>query len=667
MAGQNEIVFPLTFVSDRVYILSEQNHLETNLFEVFPLAESSDRFLTEELQDRVKTEVHIYASDVPALKINKYTPNLSKLEEIFACRIRKRGTQSEIPNPRNRGKIICGNRIKLKQLDGFMWHWKNHQVDRKALVEKWRESFQSDLKDAIETHLDTARQELKKVETIEVKEEEGEKEYIVFAQFVDTFFNGVDKAVREMLKPSRDQAFVATQLENLKLFQEQAKEYWIELKVQEKDELDGVCLQILNTFHRDCEQDEWGDFLGPEGNFLPYLLELDETADDYFSFLICHNLLTKMTNYLHGKITLLRRMLSEEQEKSSGLSENLQTKMEHEMNMATLLEEYKKENEELKKELNEKKISMNRHELRLSELKNQVENLASQKKGLEKEVEFKNKVLQFEIEKKDRDLIEKNSKIEELTGQLTLREKEFNELKENTLLVGGDMESVALTSETLLIKEKDNRELTDNIWETYKRTSENFTKMDKLVRDLNGKFEEHSETLFAQVNQMRENKTDALLTRIFEAQSSQLLDFEKKLNAKDEQFEAIRQKLSELLSEVERSGVSQNNVKRNEKAEEEKAALVDKLNTKERVITTLNSTMKKMLEHINEFTREKGELKDNLEQYIALNANLVLLREKCWKDDRKFQKYKSNTRILSKSKKDILAYVYKKCKKGFFG
>ena len=220
-----------------MYILSESEHLETNLFEVFPLEESSARFMTKELQDRVKTEVHICATDVETLKINKYTPNISRLEEIFASRIQKVGLGSEIPNPRKRGKIIYGSRVKLKQVDGFLWHWKNHQTEELALIGKWKESFQSDVKDAIENHIDNSKKELKGLEVLEYKDQEGEKEYILFSKFVETFYNGIEKFIREMLMQNRDQTFVESQLENLKAFEQFSKEFWISMKMQEKKDL----------------------------------------------------------------------------------------------------------------------------------------------------------------------------------------------------------------------------------------------------------------------------------------------------------------------------------------------------------------------------------------------------------------------------------------------
>jgi hypothetical protein len=652
-----------------VYILSESDHLETNLFEVFPLQESSVRFLTQELQDRVKTEVLLCATDVEVLKVNKFTSNLSKLEEIFASRIKKVGFGVEIPNPRKSGKIIYGSRIKLKQVDGFLWHWQNHQPEKLELIDKWKESFQSDLKEAIENHIEDSKKKLKDIETINYKEMEGEKEYLLFSQFIKVFYNGIEKFIKEMLVQNRDSEFVESQLKNLKAYEDYSKEFWINMKIREKNGIDEICLNVLKSFQKESEEDEWADFLGPEGNFITSLLDLDEKIDDdYFSYLINHNLLRNITNLLHGKISILRRLLTEEKTKNKELSENLQTKMEHELNMADLLEQYKQEKEDLKNELSEKKTTFSEQNLKLIELKYQVENLGRQKEGLEKELEFRNKEVQFEIEKKERTLVEKESKIDELMSQLTRREKEFEELKENTLLVTTDMETLAMTGETFLTKDKNNQELTDNIWETYKRTGEIYTNMEEEIKKMNLKMDSISLDLFTDVNKLKEIKGEKILNDIFGEKNKRIKEMEKDMNQKDLDFQSVRNRLDELLSVESNTEENDKNVQLNKKNEEEKRELLEKLNSKERVINTLNSTMKNMLEHISSFSKEKGELNDNLEQYIALIKNLQLLRNKCWKNENEFKVYKDNVRILSKSKREILNYVYKKCKKrGFFG
>lgn len=664
MAGSNEIVFPLTFLSDRVYILSESEYLETNLFEVFPLVEASKRFETEELQDRIKTEIFIFATDVETLKVNKFTSNLSKLEKVFSARIAKVGLKSAIPDPRKHGKIILGGRIKLKQVDGFLWHWKNHQPESLALIDKWRESFQSDLNDAIENHIDDAKKQLKKLDSVDFKDQEGEKEYLLFTRFVETFYAGIERFIQEMLGQHRDADFVKNQLENLKAFEEFAKEFWVAMKMQEKKDIDNICLDVLKSFQKELETDEWGDFLGPDGNFVTFLLELDEKIDDdYFSYLINHNLLRNITNFLHGKISVLRKQLTEEKAKTEGLSENLQNKLDHEVNMTTLLDQYKQENEALKAELSEKKATFNDQNLKLVELKYQLESVTRQKEGLEKELEFRNKEVQFELDKKQRDLVERESKIQDLTNQLDKREKEVEELRENTLLATSHLDSQTMSGNTFLDKEK-NQELTNNIWETYKQTGEIYAKMDEAIKQLTTEMKNSASELFSGVEQMEKVKGEEMLRKIFEDQTQELEKVEDQMNQKDVEFEQVRKRLEQLLIETgqkKEEGQTGSD-------EEEKKALVEKLNSKERVIQTLNSTMKKMLQHINDFNKEKGKLKDDLEQYIALTKNLKHLQNKCWKNENDFKNYKQNFRFLSKSKREILNYLYKKCKKrGFFG
>lgn len=660
-------MFPLTFLSDRVYILSEEAFLETNLFEVFPLEEASKRFKTEELQDRVKTEIFVFATDVEKLKVNKFTSSLSRLEEVFSSRITKVGMKGLVPDPRKHGKIIFGSRAKLKQVDGFLWHWKNHQPERLALMEKWKESFQSDLNDAIENHIDEAKKQLKALDTLDFREQEGEKEYLLFARFVDTFYSGVEKFIREMLGQSRDKEFLENQLENLGSFQAFAKEFWVDMKMQEKKDIDNICLDVLKSFQKEVEVDEWGDFLGPEGNFVTFLLELDEKIDDdYFSYLVNHNLLRNITNFLHGKISLLRRQLGEERAKASGLSENLANKLEHEQNMSSLLEQYKTENEALKSELAEKKTVFSEQNLKLIELKYQLESLTRQKESLEKELEFRNKEVQFELEKKQRDLVEKESRIEDLTGQLSRREREVEELRENTLMGGSGPETLGLTNNTFLSKEKNTQELTDNIWETYKRTSEIYSKMDEAVKQLTADMETSAAKLFAGVDELGRSDGEGLLKKIFEDQAREIERVEEQMNAKDAEFADVRSRLEALL-EKKGAGPERGEAEGGAQAEEKKE-LVEKLNSKERVIKTLNSTMTKMLKHINEFNKEKANFKDELKQHEALQRNLELLRDKCWKTEAKLKEYRKNFGFLSKPKRALLDFLYKKVKKrGFFG
>lgn len=669
MAGCNEIVFPLTFLSDRVYILSESDHLETNLFEVFPLEEASNRFETEELQDRIKTEIFVFATDVETLKVNKFTSSLSKLEKVFSARIVKTGVGPQLPDPRKHGKVILGGRIKLKQVDGFLWHWKNHQPENLALIEKWKESFQSDLNDTIESHIEEAKKQLKELDQVDFKDQEGEKEYLHFARFVETFYGGIEKFIREMLCQHRDQEFVQSQLENLKAYEEFAKEFWVEMKMEEKKEIDNICLDVLKSFQREVEVDEWGDFLGPDGNFVTFLLELDEKIDDdYFSYLINHNLLRSITNFLHEKITLLRKQLSEERAKAEGLSENLQNKLDHEANMTTLLEQYKRENEELKAELGEKKATYNDQNLKLVELKYQLESVTRQKEGLEKELAFRNKEVQFELDKKERDLVERESQIRDLTSQLDKREREVEELRENTMLATSQMDLQTGGGSTFLAKDKQHQELRDNIWETYKSTGEIYAKMNEAIKQLSTNMQTSASDIFSGAERMEKVKGEGLLQKIFEEQAGQLERVEEQMNQKDVEFEDIRKRLEQLLVETGQKEEEGNKAEQKASEDQEKRELVDKLNSKERVINTLNTTMKKMLKHINDFNKEKSRLKDDLEQYIALGENLEHLKNKCWKNENDFKNYRENFKFLSKSKREILNYLYKKCKKrGFFG
>lgn len=95
--------------------------------------------------------------------------------------MRKIGRGGIVEDPHQRSKIVQGGRVRLRQLDGFLWHCKNHCLEERELAGKWRESFQSDLKESIEILLDKSKEELQRLEEVEFVEDD-DKDFILFTK-----------------------------------------------------------------------------------------------------------------------------------------------------------------------------------------------------------------------------------------------------------------------------------------------------------------------------------------------------------------------------------------------------------------------------------------------------------------------------------------------------
>ena len=646
--------------------------MEENLFEVFPLEATNQRFFTEDLQERVKTEIRIYATDVNTLNYKKFTKNSRRLEEIFGCRIEKMGMLSELKDPRKRGKVVFGGRVKLKQIEGFLWHWTNHNQEDPKLIDKWKESFLSDLKSSIEENLDKARRELQRVGDTEITKAEGEREYVLFSKYVEGIYQGMVGWSREMLGQMRDQQFLENRIDNLKNFVDDSIRFWIENKQKEKNEIETICSDILTSFHTETETDKWGGFLGKEGTFIPKVLEVgEEIEEDYYSYLIVNNLLEPLTQFLSDNVNNLRRSLVEEQERAKGLAENLKDKMDHELRLNTLIDDYKKSNLEMTKELTKNKNILGEQNIKMIELKFQSENFEREVESLKKELDFKQRENGFELEKRNRDIIEKDRKIEEMIGNLQSRNKEYQELMENTMNNPEGDRKEFLLKKSILKEEKAEagKELTDNIWETYKRTGEMFGKVEKLVEQFEGKFEKSRAQIFKGVDNSSMEKYTEMIKDLLDKKQINIDSIENTLIEKDQSLEKLRNEMKEiqkeersLNSKEDQSSSGKGNVNSTHKV------LKDKIKNKEKVIDALNGTMKKMLEHIKEFYSEKSKLTSEIKQFQCLLENLELIMNKFWKDEEKSLKYSENWKEFGVIKKKILKYFYKKCKKtGIFG